>query len=136
MMAALIFSIRYSAVMPRSCSSICLLYTSFQKGKRETEFERLQRSQLEKARNAQQNVMIPDEITVGELAARLKQQAGKVIACLLYTSLIALADLLGLGDADLGVLIVPVLIGDNVLDRKSTRLNSSHIQKSRMPSSA
>ena len=25
---------------------------------------------------------------------------------------------------------------DNFLDRKSTRLNSSHIQKSRMPSSA
>ena len=52
----------------------------FQKGKRETEFERLQRIQLEKARNAQLKVMIPDEITVGELAARLKQQAGKVIA--------------------------------------------------------
>lgn len=52
----------------------------FQKGKRESEFERLQRIQLEKARNAQLKVMIPDEITVGELAARLKQQAGKVIA--------------------------------------------------------
>ena len=52
----------------------------FQKGKRETEFERLQRIQLEKARNAQLKVMIPDEITVGELATRLKQQAGKVIA--------------------------------------------------------
>ena len=52
----------------------------FQKGKRETEFERLQRIQLEKARSAQLKVMIPDEITVGELAARLKQQAGKVIA--------------------------------------------------------
>ena len=52
----------------------------FQKGKRETEFERLQRIQLEKARNAQLKVSIPDEITVGELAARLKQQAGKVIA--------------------------------------------------------
>ena len=49
----------------------------FQKGKRETEFERLQRIQLEKARNAQLKVSIPDEITVGELAARLKQQAGK-----------------------------------------------------------
>ena len=47
---------------------------------RETEFERLQRIQLEKARSAQLKVMIPDEITVGELAARLKQQAGKVIA--------------------------------------------------------
>ena len=52
----------------------------FQKGKRETEFERLQRIQLEKARNAQLKISIPDEITVGELAARLKQQAGKVIA--------------------------------------------------------
>ena len=29
-----------------------------------------------------------------------------------------------------------VLRDDGVLDRKSTRLNSSHIQKSRMPSSA
>ena len=37
----------------------------FQKGKRETEFERLQRIQLEKARNAQLKVLIPDEITVG-----------------------------------------------------------------------
>ena len=52
----------------------------FQKGKRETEFERLQRIQLEKARNAQLKVMIPDEITVGELAARLKQTAAKVVA--------------------------------------------------------
>ncbi len=48
--------------------------------RRETEAERLQRIQLEKARNAQLKVLIPDEITVGELAARLKQQAGKVIA--------------------------------------------------------
>ncbi len=51
----------------------------FSKGKRETEFERLQRIQLEKARNAQLKITIPDEITVGELAIRLKQQAGKVI---------------------------------------------------------
>ena len=50
----------------------------FQKGKRETEFERLQRIQLEKARNAQLKVSIPDEITVGELAARLKQFHAKV----------------------------------------------------------
>ena len=52
----------------------------FQRGKRETEFERLQRIQLEKARNAQLRITIPDEITVGELATRLKQQASKVIA--------------------------------------------------------
>ncbi len=52
----------------------------FQKGRRESEFERLQRIQLEKARSAQLRVTLPDEITVGELATRLKQQAGKVIA--------------------------------------------------------
>ena len=51
----------------------------FQKGKRETEFERLQRIQLEKARNAQLKISIPDEITVGELANRLKKSAGDVI---------------------------------------------------------
>ena len=28
------------------------------------------------------------------------------------------------------------LVGEVVIDRKSTRLNSSHIQESRMPSSA
>ncbi len=52
----------------------------FQRGKQETEFERLQRIQLEKARNAQLKITIPDEITIGELATRLKQQATKVIA--------------------------------------------------------
>ena len=36
--------------------------------------------------------------------------------------LIALADLLGLGDADLSVLIVPVLIGDNVLHQSDVEL--------------
>ena len=50
----------------------------FQKGKRETEFERLQRIQLEKARNAQLKVLIPDEITVGELAARLNVGRGTI----------------------------------------------------------
>ena len=35
-----------------------------------------------------------------------------------------------------GVALTPPSVMDLVLDRKSTRLNSSHIQKSRMPSSA
>ena len=48
--------------------------------RRETEAERLQRIQLEKARNAQLKVLIPDEITVGELATRLKQNVAKVVA--------------------------------------------------------
>ena len=48
--------------------------------RRETEAERLQRIQLEKARNAQLKISIPDEITVGELATRLKQNVSKVVA--------------------------------------------------------
>ena len=42
------------------------------------------------------------------------------------------------GALALGVsaLAAPRAAGDSVSDRKSTRLNSSHIQKSRMPSSA
>ena len=48
--------------------------------RRETEAERLQRIQLEKARNAQLKISIPDEIPVGELATRLKQNVAKVVA--------------------------------------------------------
>ena len=48
--------------------------------RRETEAERLQRIQLEKARNAQLKITIPDEITVSELATRLKQNVAKVVA--------------------------------------------------------
>ena len=48
--------------------------------RRETEAECLQRIQLEKARNAQLKISIPDEITVGELATRLKQNVAKVVA--------------------------------------------------------
>ena len=48
--------------------------------RRETEAARLQRIQLEKARNAQLKISIPDEITVGELATRLKQNVAKVVA--------------------------------------------------------
>ena len=35
-----------------------------------------------------------------------------------------------------GLVMAIAALGFNLLDRKSTRLNSSHIQKSRMPSSA
>ncbi len=60
----------------------------FQK-KRETEAERLQRIQLEKARKAQLKVQIPDEITVGELASRLKQTASNVIKKLMGLGVMA-----------------------------------------------
>ena len=60
----------------------------FQK-RRETEAERLQRIQLEKARKAQLKVQIPDEITVGELASRLKQTASNVIKKLMGLGVMA-----------------------------------------------
>ncbi len=57
--------------------------------KKETEAERLQRIQLEKARKAQLKVLIPDEITVGELASRLKVNAAQVIKKLMGLGVIA-----------------------------------------------
>ncbi len=56
---------------------------------RETEAERLQRIQLEKARQAQLKVSIPDEITVGELASRLKVTAPVVIKKLMSLGVMA-----------------------------------------------
>ena len=57
--------------------------------KRETEAERLQRIQLEKARKAQLKVSIPDEITVGELATRLKVNVAQVIKKLMGLGVMA-----------------------------------------------
>ena len=57
--------------------------------RRETEAERLQRIQLEKARKAQLKVQIPDEIAVGELAARLKVTAAQVIKKLMGLGVMA-----------------------------------------------
>lgn len=47
--------------------------------KRETEAEKLKRLELERARKQQLKVLIPDEIVVSELAARLKVTATEVI---------------------------------------------------------
>ncbi|MCM1226897.1 MAG: translation initiation factor IF-2 [Clostridium sp.] len=57
--------------------------------KKETEADRLRRLQLEKARNQQLKVMIPDEITVGELATRLKVTATQVIKKLMGLGVMA-----------------------------------------------
>lgn len=57
--------------------------------KRETEGERLQRLQLEKARKAQLKVSIPDEISVGELASRLKVTAAQLIKKLMVLGVMA-----------------------------------------------
>ncbi|MEA5049870.1 MAG: translation initiation factor IF-2 [Oscillospiraceae bacterium] len=57
--------------------------------RRETEAEKLQRIQLEKARKAQLKVSIPDEISVGELATRLKATAPAVIKKLMGLGVMA-----------------------------------------------
>ncbi len=57
--------------------------------KRETEAERLQRLQLEKARRAQLKIMIPDEISVSELGSRLKVAATEVIKKLMGLGIMA-----------------------------------------------
>lgn len=60
-----------------------------QSQKRETEAQKLQRLALERARKQQLKVMIPDEIAVGELAARLKVTAGVVIKNLMQLGVMA-----------------------------------------------
>lgn len=62
---------------------------NFGKKKVETEFERLQRIQLEKARKAQLRVSIPDEIIVSELASRLKVNVAQVIKKLMGLGIMA-----------------------------------------------
>ncbi len=53
------------------------------------EQEKLRRLQMEVARKAPTVVKIPDEITVGELASRMKKTAGEVIKCLMKNGVMA-----------------------------------------------
>ena len=53
------------------------------------EQEKLRRLQMEVARKAPVTVKIPDEITVGELASRMKKTAGEVIKCLMLNGVMA-----------------------------------------------
>ncbi len=62
---------------------------NFGKKRVETEAERLQRIQLEKARKAQLKVSIPDAITVSELASRLKVNVAQVIKKLMGLGVMA-----------------------------------------------
>lgn len=62
---------------------------NYQRKRVETEAERLQRIQLEKARKAQLKVSIPDEISVGELASRLKVNVAQVIKKLMGLGVMA-----------------------------------------------
>ena len=57
--------------------------------KRETEAEKLQRLALERARKQQLKVLIPDEITVSELATRLKVTVSDVIKKLMMMGVMA-----------------------------------------------
>ncbi len=57
--------------------------------KKESEAEKLKRLELERARKQQLKVMIPDNITVGELAVRLKATATEVIKKLMGLGVMA-----------------------------------------------
>ena len=56
---------------------------------RSEEQEKMRRLQLEIAKKAQLVVKIPDEITVGELASRMKKTAVEVIKCLMRNGVMA-----------------------------------------------
>ena len=56
---------------------------------RNEEQEKLRRLQMEVARKAPLTVKIPEEITVGELASRMKKTAGEVIKCLMKNGVMA-----------------------------------------------
>ncbi len=56
---------------------------------KESEAEKLRRLELERARKQQIKVMIPDSITVGELATRLKKSAAEVIKKLMSLGVMA-----------------------------------------------
>ena len=56
---------------------------------RNEEQEKLRRLQMEVARKAPLTVKIPDEITVGELASRMKKTAGEVIKLLMKNGIMA-----------------------------------------------
>ena len=56
---------------------------------RNEEQEKLLRLQMEVARKAPVTVKIPEEITVGELASRMKKTAGEVIKCLMKNGVMA-----------------------------------------------
>ena len=56
---------------------------------RNEEQEKMRRLQMEVARKAPLTVKIPDEITVGELASRMKKTASDVIKCLMKNGVMA-----------------------------------------------
>lgn len=93
--------------------------------RRETDAEKLRRLQLEKSKKQPIKVSIPDEITVGELASRLKKTAATVIKKLMSLDVMAsISDVIDFDTAslvavDLGAKVekeVVVTIEDRLID--------------------
>jgi len=57
--------------------------------RKQEEAEKLRKLQLEVAKKAPVKVMIPDEISVGELASRMKKTAAEVVKCLMKNGIMA-----------------------------------------------
>ena len=62
---------------------------TFSNKRRQDEQERMRRLQLEIAKKAPVKVMIPDEISVGELASRMKKTGAEVVKCLMKNGIMA-----------------------------------------------
>ena len=62
---------------------------NFSNKRRQDEQERMRRLQLEIAKKAPVKVLIPDEISVGELASRMKKTGAEVVKCLMKNGIMA-----------------------------------------------
>ena len=62
---------------------------TFSNKRKQDEAERMRRLQLEIAKKAPVKVMIPDEISVGELASRMKKTGAEVVKCLIKNGVMA-----------------------------------------------
>ena len=62
---------------------------TFSNKRRQDEAEKMRRLQLEIAKKAPLKVMIPDEISVGELASRMKKTGAEVVKCLMKNGIMA-----------------------------------------------
>ncbi len=62
---------------------------TFSNKRRQDEAEKMRRLQLEIAKKAPTKVLIPDEISVGELASRMKKTGAEVVKCLMKNGVMA-----------------------------------------------
>ena len=81
-------------------------------------------------------LLLPDNIANQIAAGEVIQRPASAVKELLENAVDAGATEIKLIINDAGKSLVQVIDNGAGIDRKSTRLNSSHIQKSRMPSSA